>query len=119
MAQGAIRGVPPDHRRQDDGADQETPRQQGEHRQTGFRGAGDDDGDGPGQGRTQQKKVADMMMFTSDQSIANGLISTTTPVMPTAAAIQRRKGMASRRNSSDSGTTQIVVVLARMAMRPA
>src|SRR5262249_38399276 len=41
-----------------------------------------------------------------DQSIAHGLISTTAPASPNAAASQRPGGMRSRRNTSDSGTTQ-------------
>ena len=53
------------------------------------------------------------------QSIAHGLIRTTTPASPKPAAIQRRGGMRSRRKISDSGTTHIVVVLARIAVRPA
>ncbi|HEY1934974.1 MAG TPA: hypothetical protein VGG99_23465 [Acetobacteraceae bacterium] len=53
------------------------------------------------------------------QSIAQGFISTATPASPTPAASHRRSGMCSFRKISDSGTTQMVVVLARMAVRPA
>lgn len=51
--------------------------------------------------------------------MASGLISRTTPANPTAAASQRRAGMASCKNTTDSGTIQIVVVFARIAVRPA
>src|SRR4051794_37733509 len=50
-----------------------------------------------------------------DQSIDHGLIMTATPARPQPTASQRRGGMCSRRKSRDSGTTHMVVVLARMA----
>src|SRR3954465_13159405 len=53
------------------------------------------------------------------QLIAQGLINTTTPARPRPAASHRCAGMRSCRKIRDSGTIQIVVVLARIAVRPA
>ena len=55
--------------------------------------------------------------FRLCQSIDQGPISTTTPASPNPAAIQRPGGMRSCKTSRDIGTTKIVVVLARIAVR--
>ena len=75
--------------------------------------ATDQDSDAP------SRKAWPISALRDDQSIAHGLIRTTTPARPNPAASQRRGGMRSRRKISDSGTTHIVVVLARIAVRPA
>ena len=54
-----------------------------------------------------------------DQSIAHGLMRISTPARPKPTASQRRPGICSRKKISDNGTTHIVVVFARMAVRPA
>jgi hypothetical protein len=65
------------------------------------------------------RKACPINTSRDDQSIAHGLINTTTPARPKPAASHRRAEMCSRRKISDSGAIQIVVVLARMAVRPA
>src|SRR5271157_5655275 len=65
------------------------------------------------------RKAWPISTLRDDQSIAHGLIRTTTPASPNPAASQRRGGIRSRRKISDNGTTHIVVVLARIAVRPA
>src|SRR5689334_8073111 len=65
------------------------------------------------------RKACPINTSRDDQSIAQGLVNAATPARPKPAASQRRTEMCSRRKISDSGTIQIVVVLARMAVRPA